>query len=298
MSRNYGLGSREMAKAGQFALKNASKSGHLSYSSASTIGDRWSKFAAWAREAGIKKMEDITSDTVKTYASTLSDLAPSTAQNYISAINSVMNLATKGGWKSVSPTKDCNIEQRSHARTQSAPDRETARGALSSIQDDRLQAVGNLMHELGLRSKEASLLNAQSALLEATESRSVTISDGTKGGRSREVEITRPEQLQALQRAADLQGDHRSMIPADQNWAQWREGDLRDLREGLQEQGIERLHDLRAAFANQRFEELTGHAAPVEGGYWDRKADLEAAKRLAEELGHGRTAVLAAYIGR
>ena len=47
MSRNYGLGSREMSKAGQFALNNASKSGHLSYSSAATIGDRWSKFSSW-----------------------------------------------------------------------------------------------------------------------------------------------------------------------------------------------------------------------------------------------------------
>ena len=78
------------------------------------------------------------------------------------------------------------IEQRSHARTQPAPDRETARSALSSIQDDRLQAVGVLMHELGLRSKEASLINAKQALKEATERQRVTVSDGTKGeGRGR-----------------------------------------------------------------------------------------------------------------
>lgn len=298
MSRNYGLGSREMSKAGQFALKNASKSGHLSYSSAGTIGDRWAKFSNWAREQGIKKMEDITADTVKTYASTLSNLAPSTAQNYISAINTVMSLATKSGWESVSPTKECSIDKRSHARTESTPDRETIQSALASIQDARLQVVGTLMHELGLRSKEASLIDARGALREATERYRVTISDGTKGGRSREVEITRPEQLQALQRAADVQDNHRSMIPPDQTWSQWREGNLRDLRESLQEQGIDRLHDLRAAYAVERFQYLTGHAAPIAGGYWDRQADRIAAEQLAEELGHGRTDVLASYIGR
>ena len=298
MSRNYGLGSREMSKSGQFALNNAAKNGHLSYSSAATIGDRWSKFSDWAREQGIKKMEDLTADAVMDYAKTLGDLAPSTAQNYVSAVNTVMNLATGERWESVSPTKDCAIPQRSHARTTATPDQEKINSALSSVADSRMQAVSGLMHALGLRSKEASLIDAQKAIKEATERRAVTISDGTKGGRKREVAITHQGQLQALQRAAEVQGNHTSMIPADQSWAKGRDGDLRDFREPVQAHGVDRLHDLRAAYANQRFEELTGHASPLNGGHWDRTLDREASERLAEELGHGRIEVLAAYIGR
>jgi len=298
MSRNYGLGSREMFKAGQFALNNSAKSGHLSYSSAATIGDRWSKFSSWAREQGVKKMEDLTADAVMDYAKTLGDLAPSTAQNYISAINTVMDLATRGGWQSVSPTKDCAIQQRTHARIATTPDQEKITSALASVTDSRMQAVATLMHSLGLRSKEASLINTQRALIEATERHAVTISEGTKGGRVRELEITRQEQIEALQNAAKVQGSHSSMIPAAQSWAEWRDGDLRDLRENLQEQGIERLHDLRAGYANQRFAELTGHTSPLDGGHWDRKLDREASEKLAEELGHRRIEVLASYIGR
>jgi len=287
-----------MAKAGQFALNNAVKTGHLSYSSAATLGDRWSKFSAWARDHDIKKMEAMTASAVMAYAKTLGDLAPSTAQNYISAINTVMDLATQGGWQSVSPTKDCQIEKRTHARSAPSPDQEKITSAMLSITDSRMHSVGRLMQELGLRSKEASLINAQNAFKEATERRSVTISEGTKGGRVRELQITRQEQLQALQAAASIQGEHSSMIPADQSWSKWRDGDLRQLRESIQKQGVARLHDLRAAFANQRFEELTGHASPLEGGHWDRKLDREASERLAEELGHGRFDVLASYIGR
>jgi len=299
MSRNnYGLGSREMSKAGQFALNSSAKNGHLSYSSAATLGDRWSKFSAWARDHDIKKMEAVTAEAVMAYAKTLGDLAPSTAQNYISAVNTVMNLATKGSWKTVSPTKDCQIEKRTHARSAPSPGQEKITSAMLSITDGRMHSVGLLMKELGLRSKEASLINAQKAFKEATERRAVTISEGTKGGRVRELQITRQEQLQALQAAASVQGEHKSMIPPDQSWSKWRDGDLRGLRETLQGQGVARLHDLRAAFANQRFEDLTGHASPLGGGHWDRKLDRQASEKLAEELGHGRIEVLASYIGR
>lgn len=297
MSRNYGLGSREMSKAGKFALQNAAKTNTLSYSSAGTISDRWSKFCNWAREQGIKKMEDLSDQTVKNYAKTLKNLAPSTAQNYLSAVNTVMKLATKGDWKPVSPTKDCGIEKQIHTRVKPVPGRDRIHSALDSISDEKMQAVAVLMVELGLRSKEAGLIDAKMALKEASGKAAVTISKGTKGGRWREIQITREEQLQALQNAAEAQGGQRSMIPEELSWKEFREGELRDLRENLQEHGIDRLHDLRAAFANQRFEELTGHASPLEGGSWS-KTDHEAGLTLAEELGHGRLDILKSYLGK
>ncbi|MEF3193637.1 MAG: hypothetical protein K6346_05455, partial [Halothiobacillaceae bacterium] len=90
----------------------------------------------------------------------------------------------------------------------------------------------------------------------------------------------------------------RSMIPAEKTWHEWRQTDLRELRESLQNHGVDRLHDLRAAYAVERFSELTGHAAPIAGGHVDLQADREALQQLAEELGHGRIDVLSEYLGR
>lgn len=306
---NYGLQTRDMAKAGVFAANAAARDGSLSYASAATIGERWQAFADWAREEGIKWLEDVDRQLVEAYGQELAErveageMAASTAQNYLSAVNTVMSLATHGKWESVSPTKDCGIDQRSSIR-ESAPgalDREAYGRALDAVRSelgDRAAAVVELARELGLRSKEASLLDARGAYQEAISKGSISLVEGTKGGRHREIPITSEKQLEALFRASQAQGSDRSMIPSDQTWKSWREGTLRDAREIVQQHTGGGLHDLRAAYACERYQELTGHAAPVAGGeITDRSADHEAREQIAEELGHGRIDVVSEYIG-
>lgn len=309
MSRNYGLGQRDMGKAGEVALQNSAKAGDVSFSTAATNSERWQSFTAWAKEEGIKKMENVSQETVIKYGQELAEkvsnreMSAATAQNYISAINSVMSIATQGDWKSVSPTKDCDIAQRSAVR-QDAPgalDRSAYGRAIEAVRDqvgERAGAVVELARELGLRSKEASLLDARAALAQAEARGAVTITDGTKGGREREVPITSEAQVQALERAAQAQGDARAVMPAEQNWQSWREGGLRDARELVQEHTSGGLHDLRAAYACERYEALTGHAAPAAGGLIeDRARDAQARLLVAQELGHGRAEVTAEYVG-
>ena len=309
MSRNFGLGQRDMAKAGQTALQNSVREGAVSFSTAATNGERWNSFTAWAKENDVKKMENVSPELVQKYGQELAaqvkagDLAAATAQNYVSAVNSVMTIATKGEWQSVSPTKDCGIEQRSAVR-QDAPgalDREGYSRAVDAVRaevGERAAAVVVLCRELGLRSKEASLLNARAALAEAQERGAVTITEGSKGGREREVPITSPAQMQVLERAAQAQGDARAVMPPDQNWQTWREGDLREAREVVQEHTGGGLHDLRAAYACERYQALTGHAAPCTGGQIEnRERDQAARLVVAEELGHGRAEVAAEYLG-
>jgi len=215
----------------------------------------------------------------------------------------VLSIATGGRWESVSPTRDCGIAERSHIREDApgALDREAYGRALDAVREqvgERAAAVVELARELGLRSKEASLLDAKAALREAEARGVVTISAGTKGGREREVPITSERQLEALRHAAEAQGRDSSMIPSDQSWREWREGALRDAREIVKEETGGGLHDLRAAYACERYEALTGHAAPVAGGeIADRDADREAREQIAEELGHGRIDVVAEYVG-
>lgn len=306
MSRNFGLGSRDMGTAGKYALNNAAQTGGISFSTAATNGDRWQSFADWAK---VKKMENVTAELVKKYGKELAEkvnsgeMAAATAQNYVSAVNSVMAIATKGEWKSVSPTKNCSIAQRSHVREDApgALDHEVYARALDAVREqvgERAGAVVELARELGLRSKEASLIDARAALAEAKERGSVTVTEGTKGGRDREVPITSPAQVEALQRASDAQGGDRSMIPAEQSWASWREGELREARELIQENTGGGLHDLRAAYACQRYEALAGHPAPCTGAeIQDRDRDAAARLVVAEELGHGRIDVVSEYVG-
>ena len=309
MSRNFGLGSRDMGTAGQYALNNAAQSGGVSFSTAATNGDRWQSFANWAKDEGVKKMENVTAELVKEYGKELAekvnsgDMAAATAQNYVSAVNSVMTIATKGEWQSVSPTKACGIEQRSAVREDApgALDRAAYGRAVEAVRDEvgeRAGAVVELARELGLRSKEASLLDAKAALAEAQARGHVTVSDGTKGGREREVPITSEGQREALERAAAAQGDARAVMPPGENWQSWREGDLRSARELVQEHTGGGLHDLRASYACQRYESLAGHAAPCAGGQIeDRERDQAARLAVAEELGHGRAEVTAEYVG-
>jgi len=309
MSRNFGAGQRDMSRAAGVFLSQAASKGELSFSSAATLEDRFSKFAQYAKNEGIGRMERVDSETVRQYGHELAEkveageLSESYAQNLISSINTVMSLATKGEWESVSPTKDCGITERSFIR-QEAPESldrniyESARDAVHLELGDRAAAIVELTRELGLRSKEASLIDAKSAYAEAQEKGYVTITEGTKGGRDREIPITSENQIQALQKAAEAQGESRAMIPPGENWKSFREGSLREIREIVQEKTGGGLHDLRSAYACERYESLTGWSAPAADGHIeDHLIDREARARISQELGHGRVDVVSSYVG-
>jgi len=303
---NYGLQTRDMAKAGHFAMNREAANGAASFSTAATVADRFNRFAEVAKADGLRRLEEVTREKVASYGQDLADrvangeLSPSYAQNLVSAVNTVMNAATRGQWESVSPTKECGIAQRSNVRDTPATsiDRERFEAAQAAA-TERGQAIVGLARDFGLRSKEASLINAQAALKEAQDTGKVTIIYGTKGGREREVPITHERQIESLFRAADVQAQDRSLVPNTQTWAQFRDGELRNTRETLQEHGIKGIHDLRAAYASERYQALTGERTPLEGGQASKADDLAARKVLAVELGHGRERVdvIAAYIG-
>ena len=63
--------------------------------------------------------------------------------------------------------------------------------------------------------------------------------------------------------------------------------------------GLKKIHDLRAAYACERYWQLTGSVAPVIAGrlFVDRSTDRAARQTIAQELGHARIDVVAAYIG-
>lgn len=140
---NYGLGSRNIILAAKNALSRAGKS----FSSVATISQRFSHFAAFAKEsAGIKIMEQVTRETVITYAKSLAEkveagqMAAATAQNYLSAVNVVLSLARGDYNLRVTAVGDAGLASRSGI----------AKVDKSVSIADHLAAVGKASAVLGL----------------------------------------------------------------------------------------------------------------------------------------------------
>jgi hypothetical protein len=76
-------------------------------------------------------------------------------------------------------------------------------------------------------------------------------------------------------------------------------GEINLARRHLNEFGIKGYHELRAAWACERYMQEAGCPAPVmQGGrIADPSVDAEARRIIARELGHDRIDVVAEYIG-
>ena len=95
-SRNFGLGSRSLDVAGLHALRE----GMRSHSSIATMADRWKIFANFCRkELKISDMRRIGIGHIRSYSDHLlhrldaDEISPATAQNYLSAVNRVLEIA-------------------------------------------------------------------------------------------------------------------------------------------------------------------------------------------------------------
>jgi hypothetical protein len=166
----------------------------------------------------------------------------------------------------------------------------------------RIILVARLARDFGLRFREASLLDARQALKEAQQRQAINITQGTKGGRGkgkdRWVPVTH-ETLDTLKQATELQEQHRNLIPAEMNYIQWRNHAYSQWRQIAKPFGIKGFHELRAAYACERYQQLTGYPAPVmTNGVRTAPIDADHKARivLAQALGHNRVDVISAYV--
>jgi len=307
VSRNYGIGSRVIADAGRIALFRAADYKVVSFDTARTVSGRFNLFAKFAKGNHISKMENITSDDVKQFGKGLAqkvrsnEITASHAQNSVSAVNTVMRIATTGEWKSISPTKDCKIPKRCNVRKVPTVQPSVAKKAILSMRLEgyhREASIAELCLLFGCRSKEASLLSPKVLLKQAKKKGYVTLVYGTKGGKKRTFPITSAEQLEVLERAVQIQGKGRSLIPSDMNWKKWRKTGLQVVRNHLKKHGIKGHPELRSSYAAGRYKVLTGLLCPANGGIIiDKKLDVAARLIIAKELGHRRIDVTNAYLG-
>lgn len=307
MSRNFGIGSRDMYRAAMMILNAASIRKDISFGTARTLAERFRHFVDYAKQRGIGRMEHITRELLVRYGQELAWeveeglTRASYAQNLVSSVNTVLALATRGEWKSVSPTKDCDIPRRCAVRTVPLPLPEQAKHAIQSVLDagyERATCIALLAFHLGLRCLEGSLLDCSKALHQAQCSGEVTIIRGTKGGRKRTVKVRNEDQIEALTQAVKVQGKGTCLIPIDSNWIQFKRREILLGIEVLKSHYIGGYRELRSLYAATRYTEETGYPPPCNStSRADKAIDLSAREKISNELGHGRPQILGAYIG-
>ena len=314
-SQNFGLRSRDMGKAGENALREDMQS----FRSIETMSDRFSLFAAFVREEfNIKDMRQLEREHIQLYADSLrekcenSELAPATAQNYLSAVNRVLEIARGDKTLHVAPVHDAGIPQRTGIATENhRPDPAMLNAAIQQL-PERISAQIELQRNLGLRFEESCKINAVRTLSQAEKTGTVTISDGTKGGRSRTLSIVSTEQIKSLKQAASIQGNDRSLIPKAQTYKDFRN----EAYQAIRHAGLSGFHGNRHEYAQNRYQQLTGQLCPVVSGVQHgtqhhqhlatqlnitvaaaKSADQAARLQIARELGHNRIDVTNSYLG-
>ena len=155
----------------------------------------------------------------------------------------------------------------------------------------RLQAAFGLRREEAIKFRPGYAIQRDHIRLRAT---------WTKGGRARTVPISNDDQRKLLEEVRKLARGG-ALIAPNKNY----EEQLHRYERQVRTAGIKNPHGLRHAYAQRRYEELTGWKAPVAGGpastslTRDQRArDKCARETISRELGHSREAISTVYLGR
>lgn len=307
--RNFGYG-KQMAWAGREALRASFGDGR--YNTVASHAERFRHFATWCKEhKQIRDAQKITREDVEEYCRSLAEevnaeqLKVSYAINLISSVNVTLSSLRGDDKLRVKPSAEVGSRNRSRRDPPAGLRQHDVRQCADRLRQDghaRIAATIELARAFGLRRREASMLNARAALGQAYKRGAINITAGTKGGRGNRVDrwvpVT-PYTINVLRRAADAQGNARNLIEPELSLKQWSSRLRHTWTLVRDDYGLKKFHDLRAAYACARYQELTGHAAPVLAGkrIAERHADNQARQTIAVELGHGRVDVVASYIG-
>lgn len=168
--------------------------------------------------------------------------------------------------------------------------------ALISITDPYVRISLILQQTFGLQREES--IKFQPAYADQGD-HLLLKSSWTKGGRQRTIPILTAEQREILNQIHLFVGKG-SLIPADKSYIQ-----QRNTYDGqCQKVGLNKMHGLRHAYAQTRYEELTGWLSPKAGGLSGKELTPEqqikdqwARQIISRELGHERIEVVRVYLG-
>jgi conjugative transfer region protein (TIGR03748 family) len=168
---------------------------------------------------------------------------------------------------------------------------------LARVADPYVRMSLELQQAFGLRREEAIKFQPRYA----DRGHKIVLKESwTKGGKAREIPIRTAAQREVLNRVHHLAGVG-SLIPPELRYIEQR----RRYERHTVNAGLSKMHGLRHAYAQSRYRELTGWAAPAAGGpssssltTAQRARDRNARLVISQELGHERAQTVAIYLSR
>jgi len=309
--RNFGYG-KTLAWAGKNALTDRYGQGH--YATRAAHAARWRQFSDYARGQGIKDARAIGSALLERYGQHLrqqvetGQMTVAYAQNLLSTANVVLASLRGDDRVRIKPAETVGHRQAVKRDSQGVLPESAYRDRLAQLGaqgEIRTSSLVELAWHFGLRFREAALLDVRHAMNQANRLGRINVTRGTKGGRGKErdrwVPVTETGKA-ALERAAMAIGSDApaaNLIAGHLDLRQWRERAYGRWSDTSKNDAHKGFHPLRRAYACRRYQAVTGQPAPCLSGrrLADRALDTDARVILAQELGHGRTDVIAAYIG-
>ncbi len=168
---------------------------------------------------------------------------------------------------------------------------------LAKVRDEHVRMSLELQQAFGLRREEAIKFIPTYA---DQGDHLVLKPSWTKGGKARVIPIRTEDQREVLNRAQKLAGKG-SLIPSSRNYVK----QLRIYEGHTIRAGLSKMHGLRHAYAQRRYEELTGWKSPAAGGpptkaltREQRGQDHQVRLVISRELGHEREQITSVYLGR
>ena len=306
--RNYSYG-RTLG----YAIRNIllDRYGRGNYGTRYTNRNRLTHFETYLGLQGIRDLREVSTSIVLGYSAYLKDavaddqLALSTAVNHLSCVNVLMRAARGDNRCTVSPADAIGRRSRVRVSPPLGLDASTVWSAAERASEDGdtdLAIAIALCRFAGARIREAALLDIRRAAKSAAADGVVRLTKGSKGNRAKMIprEIVVPARLAEWLGMVGSNWPRENLVAIGQtfhNWYLLAYGRYGPIARSL---GLHTgFHDLRSAYANDRYREITGVEAPcLVGKRLASLADDERARHiLAEELGHARIDVVAAYVG-
>lgn len=284
------------------------------------IGDRFSTiashchrfnlFADFCKKYNTNNSVFITQQLFENYAFVIQkrvfvgDLSTHYAHNLISSVNVVMRAFRRDKQIWLSPKElfgpRCHI--RKIAPNMSIKDVKAACKKINAEAGSDIALLIWLARILGLRLREAILIDAKKALKQSKKNGFIDIRRGTKGGRGKKVERlieSNKRIVFALSFSALAQGTRKSFIPKDEKLITFYRRIHKVALPILKEFNINKVHDLRAAFACDEYKLEFGIDAPVVSGNSIIKTTevKEGLVLISKKLGHNREYIIDSYCG-